>query len=99
MSKLIKDYEIGFTQIPNHIIKDERLSWKAKGIYLHLVSKPPVWSYYIEEITKSSKDGKTAVQSGIKELEKHGYLKRVKAKSVDGKYIGWDYLLKAKPDN
>lgn len=98
MSKLIKDYEIGFTQIPNHIIKDERLSWKAKGIYLHLVSKPPVWSYYVEEIIKSSKDAKTSVQSGIKELEEYGYLKRVKTKGDNGKFIGWDYLLRAKPD-
>jgi len=98
MSKLIKDFNIGFTQIPNQIIRDDRLSWKAKGIYMHLVSKPPVWSFYVEEIIKSSKDGKTAVQSGIKELEVYGYLKRVKAKSDDGKFTGWDYLLRIEAD-
>jgi len=94
MSKLIKDFQIGFTQIPNQIIRDNRLSWKAKGIYMHLVSKPPVWNFYVEEIIKSSKDGKTAVQSGIKELESYGYLKRNKAKNDDGKFKGWDYLLR-----
>jgi len=98
MSQLIKDYTLGFTQVPNHIIdKDNRLSWKAKGIYLYLVSRPDGWDYYIRDIINRSKDGRDAVQGGIKELEKYGYLQRVKVQNEKGLFGKYNYLLKAKP--
>jgi len=98
MAKLIKDFVINFTQIPNLIIQDERLSWKAKGIYMHLISKPDDWTYYVDEIVKSARDGKEAVQTGLKELEKYGYLVRTDARSKDGKFSGKDYLLRIEPE-
>ncbi len=99
MTQLIKDYALGFTQVPNYIIEDDdRLSWKAKGIYLYLVSRPDKWDYYIQDIINRSKDGKDAVKSGIKELEKYGYLKRKKVKNEKGQFGKYDYLLKAKPE-
>lgn len=83
-----------FTQVSNNIINDNSLSYKAKGIYLHLVSKPNGWDFYIDEIVKSSKDGKESVQSGLKELESAGYLKRTPAKSQEnGKFTGYDYYI------
>ena len=97
MAKLIKDFEINFTQVPNQIIRDERLSFKSKGLYAHLTSKPDNWTFYIDEMVKSSKDGKSSVQSGLKELEKYGYLRRVKYKDDKGKFVGWDYLIRINP--
>ncbi len=100
MSRLAKDYETGFTQVPNYIIEDdERLSWKAKGIYLYLVSRPDDWTYYVGDFTKRSKDGRVAVQSAIKELETYGYLKRDPEHNSKGQFIGLNYLLRAKPDD
>ena len=99
MSKLIKDYALGFTQVPNHIIdKDNRLSWKAKGLYLYLVSRPDGWNYYVQDIINRSKDGRDAVQSGLKELEDYGYLKRAKVQNEKGLFGKYIYLLKAKPE-
>ena len=97
MAKLIKDFAINFTQVPNQVIRDERLSWKAKGLYAHLISKPDNWTFYIDEMVRSSKDGKSSVQSGLKELEKYGYLRRVKSKDAKGKFAGWDYLIRINP--
>ena len=97
MAKLIKDFAISFTQVPNQVIKDDRLSFKAKGLYTHLISKPDNWTFYIDEMVRSSKDGKSSVQSGLKELEKYGYLCRVKAKDEKGKFAGWDYLIRINP--
>ena len=100
MSRIIKDYELGFTQVPNYIIEDDnRLTWKAKGIYLYLVSRPDDWDYYLSDFIKRAKDGRISVQSALKELEKYGYLKRVAAKGSSGKFSGWDWLLRAKPDD
>ncbi len=99
MSKLVKDYALGFTQVPNYIIdKDKRLSWKAKGLYLYLVSRPDGWDYYVQDIINRSKDGKDAVKSGLKELEEYGYLKREKVQNEKGQFGKYIYLLKAKPE-
>jgi hypothetical protein len=45
MSKL-KKYVRNYTQVPNDIINDKRLSLKAKGLYLFLVSKPDNWDFF-----------------------------------------------------
>ena len=64
-----------FTQISNAVLLDERLSFKARGILVLLLSRPSDWRIYLGEISeRSSKDGKKAVQSGFKELVEMGYL-------------------------
>ena len=64
-----------FTQISNAVVLDERLSFKARGILVLLLSRPVDWRIYLGEISeRSSKDGKKAVQSGFKELVEYGYL-------------------------
>jgi len=97
MGNLKRKFKNNFTQVPNFIIKDERLSHRAKGIYLHLVSKPDNWVYYVSEIIKSSKDGRESTRNGLKELEKYGYLIRVKSKDKHGHYSGWDYYIYDEP--
>ena len=97
MGKLRKKFKNNFTQVPNFIIKDERLSYRAKGIYLHLISKPDDWTYYMQEIIKSAKDGRDSTRNGIKELEKYGYLIRVKSKNQYGQFSGWNYYIYDEP--
>lgn len=94
MTKMLKQEGIRYTQINNEIITCETLSWKAKGVYCYLWSKPNCWSFYIADIVKNSKDGKEAVQSALKELEMVGLLKRVPVKDPDtGKFNGYDYKI------
>ncbi|GIT98820.1 helix-turn-helix domain-containing protein [Sulfurovum sp. TSL1] len=99
MGKLIKKFKNNFTQVPNTIIKDKRLSFKAKGLYMHLVSKPDNWVYYVKEFEKSSKDGRDSIQSGLKELEKYEYLIRVRTKDTYGRFSSFDYYIYAEPLN
>lgn len=99
MGKLIKKFKDNFTQVPNTIIKDNRLSFRAKGLYMHLVSKPDNWVYYVKEFEKSSRDGRDSVQSGIKELEKYEYLIRVYTKDKRGRFLSYDYYIYDEPLN
>lgn len=91
MSKLIKP-SINFTTIPNHIINDKRLSFKAKGLFLYLISKPDGWSFSANRIKNDTKDGEDSILSGLSELEKLGLLTRQKLR-VKGIFKGFDYLL------
>lgn len=77
--------KIPFTQVANGVLRDERLSFKAKGLYAFLYSKPDGWDFESNRIAKESKDGRDSVRAGIEELEKYGYLKR--CKQPDGRMV------------
>lgn len=78
-----------FTQIPNEILRDPALSYKAKGILALLLSNKEGWKTCITTLCKMSSDGLTAIQSGIQELEQSRYVKRVRYRDKRTKqYIG-----------
>lgn len=87
-----KDY----TVINNFICKDNRLSWKAKGIWLYAFSRPDDWEFYQKEMMSHSIDGEDSFRSGLKELEKYGYLVRNKKKDSQGKF-SYDWTFHEKP--
>lgn len=91
MSKLIKPQN-NFTTIPNHIINDARLSFKSKGLFLYLISKPDGWFFSADRISNDCNDGKKSVLSGLKELENCGLLSRNNIR-INGVFKGFDYVL------
>lgn len=76
---------------------DERLTFKAKGILLYLMSRPDDWQVYEQEIIKHSKDGIKAVRNGIDELIEYGYIKRNLIRDEQGHFKGYEYLVYDKP--
>ncbi|KRM84134.1 primosome [Limosilactobacillus coleohominis DSM 14060] len=76
MAKIKKVYQKGFTTVDNTILNDEAVSWKAKGLFTYLWSKPDNWNYSVKEVTKHAKDGRDSTSDGVQELEELGYLKR-----------------------
>lgn len=100
-----KNAENPFVQMHKFPINDKRLSWKAKGILLYLLSKPNDWQVYEVDIVKHGDDGKTSVSSGIKELMKCGYITRKQKRNKKGKFEGYQYTVyeippeTRKPDN
>ena len=63
-----------YTVINNTVLKDERLSWKAKGVFCYLLSLPEDWVIYQSELLKHSTDGRESLRNAINELEEYGYL-------------------------
>jgi hypothetical protein len=87
----------GFTQVSNTLICDEtRLSWRAKGIYSYLNSRPPVWRFFMSEIAKHATEPIGAVKTAIKELETFGYLTRTRKPNEKGQ-ISYTYRLHHAP--
>ena len=84
MSNIKRVKKRGFTITDNKLIKDERLSWKARGIFQYLWAMPSDWNFYVDEVAKHSKDGIKALKSGLSELEKYGYLKRTMLRDEKG---------------
>lgn len=81
-----------FGVIPNHILTDPRVSLRAKGLWVYIQSKPDDWDFASERISRENLDGRDAVRSGLKELEKFGFLRR-DFKRSDGGHWDCDYIL------
>ena len=76
-----------YTTINNAIIKDSRISWKAKGIWLYAFSRPDDWTFILQDIINQSTDGKDSVTAGLKELENFGYLLRLRSRDSEGRLL------------
>lgn len=82
-----------YTTINNTGLRDERLTWKAKGILAYILSLPDDWVFYMEEVATHSKDKLDSLKSGIKELKEHGYVKRYPVKNEKGKIARWEMII------
>lgn len=84
-----------FTVLNNDLIRDSRLSFKARGLLQYMLSMPDDWKFYVSELAKhSSKEGESAIRSGIEELEKLGYMRRIQNRDKSGKFgaVDWEVL-------
>ncbi|MER6684661.1 hypothetical protein [Streptomyces olivaceoviridis] len=76
-------FEEQFTQIHNAVFRDNRMSFKAKGIFGLISTHRDGYGLSIESIVARSTDGVAAVRTGLNELEKFGYLVR-RQERLDG---------------
>lgn len=83
-----------YTQIPNTLIRDNNLSYKARGILILLLSHKDGWTSYMETLCSdfSNPDGRTSIESGIKELEKFGYFDRKIFRNKESKQIVGSFI-------
>ena len=97
MTKIIKDIKNHYVNIDQQLIRDESLSWKARGIFMYLWSQTDEWDFYAKEVAKHAPDGIDALNSGLDELEKGGYLTRERKRDKQGQLRGTDWILHEKP--
>ena len=78
----------GFTIIPSNITRDQQLSLKGSGLLLKLLSLPPYWKFSEAGLVAIVPDGIGSVRSGLKELEKLGYIQRERVRNEKGQLKG-----------
>ena len=81
MADRIKKFKSCFTQVPNILLNDKRVSAKAKGIYAYLLSKPDGWAFHSGVILSELKEGRDAFYAALKELITYGYIKKYQYRS------------------
>lgn len=83
-----------FTIISNGALRDERLTWKARGLLAYLLSMDTGWITSVRRLAEVGPDGTTAVESALKELEAFGYLERHQSRAHGdkaGTFSGTEY--------
>lgn len=74
----------GFVQIDNRAVNDDRLSFRARGLLLWLLGRPPGWRYSTHRMP-SPTEGRDAVRTAMRELESAGYVRRRRVNGAGGK--------------
>ncbi|WP_326600470.1 replication protein [Rhodococcus sp. PD04] len=76
-----------FTITSNAVVNDERLSFRARGVLIWLLSKPADWRTRSEAIAEQSpREGREAIRTAMRELESLGYLVREKVQNERGQW-------------
>lgn len=92
----LKHSDGNWSAVPNRLLEDSRLSWKAKALWAYLNSRPDEWIVVEEDLVARSTDGKAAVRSALRELEETGYLRRDQSRE-EGRYGSTEYWLTHTP--
>ena len=85
--------ENNFTIIPNSLLKDKRLSLKAKGLLCQLLSFPESWDYSISGLSQVTGEGKTSIRSALDCLDKAGYVERKFIRDESGKFLKQEWTI------
>ena len=87
----------GYTIMPNYHQRDRTLTVKAKGILSQMFSLPEGWDYTLKGLAYLNADGIDSMRSGIRELERAGYIERRRTRDEHGRLRGTVYKVYAVP--
>lgn len=93
----MKGKENPYTMVSNSVIRDQRLSWKSRGLLIYLLSLPDDWTIHVQELVKHGPDGRDSVSSGLKELKAFGYVQVVGIRDERGRIERWEYRVYEEP--
>jgi hypothetical protein len=75
-----------YTVVHNELIEDQSLTWKARGILVYLLSKPDHWRTTSAHLASQSPEGIYAVRAGLQQLERAGYIRRIRKQNSRGQW-------------
>ena len=78
--------EGNFTVLHNTMLRDQRLSYKARGLLCYILSMPDNFRFTAELLTRHAPDGRQSVMSGLRELRDAGYLTTRRHQTSDGRW-------------
>jgi hypothetical protein len=87
-----------WTAVDRRTVNDERLSYRARGLLVWLLDKPPDWEWNATTAAASATEGRDAVRAAMRELEAAGYLVRRKAQLSDGRWTTDTWVLERPED-
>ncbi|MYT33004.1 transposase [Streptomyces sp. MspMP-M5] len=79
--------EADYTIVGDHLTQHHELSLGAIGLAVYILSLPEGSQVDIHSLSKRFPEGRERIASGLRELERHGYLKRVTRRLDDGRLV------------
>ncbi len=76
-----------FTVISNAVIRDECLSYRARGVLIYLLSQPTDWETSSARLAIAAGEGRDAIRTALRELIAVGYVTRKKEQTAAGYWV------------
>lgn len=89
----------GFTIVPNHWLRDPRLSFKAKGILAYVASHRADYDLTLKQMIAESREKRDAIHTGLRELVDAGYLAVERRRDEGGRLRETDYRIIENPES
>lgn len=78
-----RDYVV----VQNAVARDARLSYRARGVLLEMISRPRDWRFSAERLARlSPKEGRDAIRTALAELRAAGYVLYTRERSSGGRW-------------
>jgi hypothetical protein len=81
-----------YTIVGDHLAQHRELSLTAIGLALHIMSLPEGAPVDIRSLAERFSEGRTRIAFGLRELEAHGYLERVRERTEKGQVVTRTYV-------
>jgi hypothetical protein len=92
MSTLRQVHKKNYTVIQNSLAQNNKLSLKAKGLMLYLLSLPDDWEVKVKHLVKVLSEGRDSILNTIKELRNEKYIHYLKLN-----FSKWSYFVSEEP--
>jgi len=86
-----------FVVVLSQTVKDDRLSWRARGLLCYLLSLPDDWQINVSYLLNCAPDKETALRNGMRELEAFGYLTKTQTRNEKGRITGTEWIVHERP--
>lgn len=84
--------DANYTIIRNSVARDDRLSFRARGILTAILSRPDNWKTTSETLAREGTEGRDAIRTALRELEATGYIERNRLRLPNGTYV-WEAVV------
>lgn len=87
-----------FTVLSNELLRDNSLTWEARGLLAYLLSQSESWEVSVKHlVNQSPKASRDKVYRIINELVEAGYILRLEVRGRNGQIVGTDYEVYPSP--
>lgn len=84
--------ERGYAEIRNEVARDGRLSYRARGVLLRLLSNADGWRMTAEDLAREGKEGRASILAALRELRGAGFIRVVRAQDAGGRWSTHTYV-------
>lgn len=75
---------IGYTVVPNGVLPEGKISARAWGLYVYLLSRPPGWEIRTPQLQKVFSEGRDAIYTALRELVEAGLMRLESYRTIEG---------------
>ena len=78
----------GYTNVPNELANDPRLSFREVGVLVWMLARPPRWRFAADRTAaRSPREGREAILTSLRILRAAGYVKVTRVRGAGGKLV------------